>query len=74
MNGDDQSCILVLKGHLYGMGYLQADIQITDIETLKEQLTEYKENSFTRNLVRDYAIRFPEKVIMLESSAVQSSH
>ncbi len=74
LNGDDQSCILVLKGHLYGMGYLQADIQITDIETLKEQLTEYKENSFTRNLVRDYAIRFPEKVIMLESSAVQSSH
>ena len=74
LNGDDQSCILVLNGHLYGMGYLQADIQITDIETLKEQLTEYKENSFTRNLVRDYAIRFPEKVIMLESSAVQSSH
>ena len=70
INGDDQSCILVLNGHLYGMGYLQADIQITDVETLKEQLTEYKENSFTRNLVRDYAIRFPEKVIMLENSIV----
>ena len=74
LNGDDQSFILVLNGHLFGMGYLQTDIQITDIETLKEQLTEYKENSFTRNLVRDYAVRFPEKVIMLESSAVQSSH
>ena len=70
LNGDDQSCILVLNGHLYGMGYLQADIQITDVDTLKEQLTEFKENSFTRNLVRDFAIRFPEKVIMLETSIV----
>lgn len=74
LNGDDQSCILILKGHLYGMGYLQADIQITDVEMLKEHLTEYKENSFTRNLVKDYAIRFPEKVMMLESSTVQLSH
>lgn len=67
INGDDQSCILVLEGKFYGMGYIPADVQITTPEALKDQLTIYKENSFIRNLVNGYAARFPGKVIMLQT-------
>lgn len=65
LNGEDQSCILVCEGTFYGMGYIPAGTTVSDVETLKEQLTMYKENSFIRNLVNGYAARFPQKVIQL---------
>lgn len=67
INGDDQSCILVSEGVFYGMGYLPADVKITNPDSLKDYLTTYKENSFIRNLVNGYAARFPSKVMMLDS-------
>ena len=66
INGDDQSCILVSEGTFYGMGYIPADVQITDPDSLKDYLTAYNENSFIRNLVNGYAARFPSKVKMLD--------
>jgi DNA polymerase-3 subunit epsilon len=65
LNGDDRSCVLVWEGRFYGMGYLPADVQLTDPEMLKEYVTRYKENSFIRNLVNGYAARFPSRVISL---------
>ncbi len=68
INGDDQSCILMWEGTFYGMGYIPADVQITNPDSLKKYLTIYKENSFIRNLVNGYAARFPEKVVVFENS------
>lgn len=65
VNGTDQSCILILEGKFYGMGYIPVDVQITTVDALKDQLTSYKENSFIRNLVIGFAARFPSKVVML---------
>lgn len=62
VNGDDQSCILIAEGKFYGMGYIPADVNGTDLESLKDYLTIYKENSFIRNLLLGYASRFPEKI------------
>jgi len=59
----ERSCILVLEGAFYGMGYIHDEHQPEDPETLKDQLTQYRENSFIRNLVLGYAARFPDKVI-----------
>lgn len=70
INGDDQSCILVQDGKLYGMGYIPANAQIANVETIKEYLSIYKENSYIRNLVNSYAARFPAKVIMLDTVTV----
>ncbi len=70
LNGDDQSCILVLEGQFYGMGYLPADTGITSPETVKDYLTVYKENSFIHNLVHGYASRYPEKVVLFEAVTV----
>ena len=67
MNPDERSCILVWKGKFFGMGYVPADIQITDLEMLKDHLTPYKENTFIRNLINGYATRFPSRVMMFES-------
>ena len=72
LNDEEQSCILVLKGKFYGMGYLPASIQISELEILKEFLTPYKENSFIRNIINGFAAKHPAKVMMLEE--VQSSH
>jgi DNA polymerase-3 subunit epsilon len=66
INGEDQSCILVLEGKFYGMGYIPTDIQITDPLSLKDHLTIYKENSTIRNLVYGFAARFPSKVMQFE--------
>jgi DNA polymerase III subunit epsilon len=68
INGEDQSCILVLEGTFYGMGYIPADAQITNPDMIKDYLTIYKENSYIRNLVNGYAARFPSKVIYFETT------
>jgi len=65
LGADDRSCILVLEGSFYGMGYLPAGFPASEVTLLREQLTQYRENSFIRNLVHGYAARFPEKLIWL---------
>ena len=75
LNADEQSCILVWEGKFYGMGYIPADIPISEPEDLKDLLTPYKENLFIRNMVHGYAARFPGKVRLFSSTlALQSSH
>ena len=37
-DSSEESCILIENGRFYGMGYLDKDLQIQDLETLKEQL------------------------------------
>jgi DNA polymerase-3 subunit epsilon len=70
INDDDQSCILVWEGSFYGMGYIPADIELTNPTSLKYLLTVYKENSYIRNLVNGYAGRFPSKVVLFEKDIV----
>lgn len=70
ITGDDKSCVLVLEGEFYGMGYIPADAQITSPEEMKEYMTMYRENSFIRNLINGYAARFPSKVLKFETIAV----
>ncbi len=41
LNGEDKSCILVWEGTFYGMGYIPADAQIINSDSLKEYLTTY---------------------------------
>jgi DNA polymerase-3 subunit epsilon len=56
------SCVLMLNGEFYGMGYLPDDLQVHDVDTLAGFLTRYPDNSFVRNLVLKYAEKFPEKI------------
>src|SRR5204863_3491287 len=78
VNGNDKSCILVLNGKLYGMGYLPDDVQITNTEVLKDYVQPYKENSFIRNLLNGFAARHPQKIVRLNdvipSPSIESFH
>lgn len=69
-NGDEQSCILVEKGKLTGMGYLPYDIAITDPVAIRDHMTPYKESFFTRNLLAGYIAKNPTKAIMLTEVSV----
>lgn len=66
ITGNDRSCVLICDGSFYGMGYIPADVTITNTEQVKEYLTVYKENSYIRNLVNGFAARFPSKVILFD--------
>lgn len=51
----EQSCILMEKGRFYGMGYVPKDVPVSDSTMLKDWLTQYPENDFIRNLLRQQA-------------------
>jgi DNA polymerase-3 subunit epsilon len=74
IQADEKSCILVLKGKFYGMGYIPADAQVTALETLQDLLPRYKENSYISNLIHSYITKFPEKIKILDKEIVQSNH
>ena len=61
----EQSCILMEKGKFYGMGYIPADVSVTNREMLKQYLTQYPENDYIRGLVYQYAEKHPHKKICL---------
>lgn len=60
---DERSCLWVEAGHFYGMGYLPADVAITDIEAVKDYLTAYKSNQYIMQLLYGFAEKHPSRVI-----------
>jgi DNA polymerase-3 subunit epsilon len=60
-HASEESCVLIENGRFYGMGWLDKNIQIRDLEELKEQLTVYPENDYMRGLVYSFAEKWPEK-------------
>jgi len=70
LNNENRSCILVLEGNFYGMGYIPTDTQLTNPDMIKEYLTSYKENSFIRNLINGFAAQFPGKVVRFEKMVI----
>ena len=67
LSAEENSCILVENGKLYGMGYLPVDIQLYNVEMLKDHLQLYRDNSVISNLILSYAARYPSKVMKFES-------
>jgi DNA polymerase-3 subunit epsilon len=62
---EERSCVLIEKGKFYGMGYLPSDVNIHEVDELKNYLTPYIENDYIRGMVFQYAERFPYKKIPL---------
>lgn len=59
---EERSCIWVEKGHFYGMGYITAEVGITELTEIKEYVTQYKSNSYIMQLIYRFVERFPGKV------------
>ena len=66
MDDNEQSCILVHKGNLYGMGYIDDEMHLKDISLLQQKLEPLQDNDYIRNLVFKHAAIYPEKCISIE--------
>jgi DNA polymerase III subunit epsilon len=64
-NSMEESCVLIENGRFYGMGYLDKETEIRDLESLKEQLTAYPENDYMRGLVYLFAEKWPSKKLAI---------
>jgi DNA polymerase III subunit epsilon len=62
---EKESCVLVQDGKFYGMGIIKEE-SISDIDTLKEKLTPYPENEVIKSMIRQYAERYPARVLKFE--------
>lgn len=62
LRDEEQSCILVVKGKLYGMGYIPREVQVMQPDAIKDFVQPYKENSVIRNLLYGYTVKNPSKV------------
>lgn len=67
------SCILIERGHFYGMGYVPKHIAPDHMEKLKTYLTRYRDNSYIQRIVRDHCEQYPEKVIAIMDNTVSST-
>jgi DNA polymerase-3 subunit epsilon len=62
-NDGEQSCLLVEQGRFYGMGYLPEHYEVSDINELKQNLTQYADNDYVRGLVYQHAEKYPHQKI-----------
>ncbi|WP_411274659.1 exonuclease domain-containing protein [Daejeonella sp.] len=67
----EKSCILMEKGFFYGMGFIPADQEICDISKLKGLLTVHPSNDYIKNMVKNHAVKFPERVISFDSLSAE---
>jgi DNA polymerase-3 subunit epsilon len=63
---DEISCIMVVQGNFFGMGYLPRDFDNITPKAIAEYIKPYKENSYIRNLLNSFYNNFPHQVKMLE--------
>lgn len=61
---DEHSCLLIEKGKFYGMGYISHYFNANNIEQLKDYLTPYPGNDYIRNMISNYAMRHPERMMV----------
>ncbi|MCW3073730.1 MAG: polymerase subunit epsilon [Flaviaesturariibacter sp.] len=62
LQAEELSCIMVINGSFFGMGYLPKDITITSTESIQEYIQPYKENSYITTLLNSYISKFPHQV------------
>ena len=58
---DEHSCLLIEKGKFYGMGYISHYFDADNLDQLKNHLTPYPGNDYIRNMVDNYAVRYPDR-------------
>ncbi|MFL5808315.1 MAG: exonuclease domain-containing protein [Flavisolibacter sp.] len=66
LSQDELSCIMVVRGSFFGMGYLPKNLQDLTEKTIAEYIKPYKENSYIRTLLLSHASQFPAQVKLLE--------
>ena len=60
LNENENSCIMVVKGSFFGMGYLPKNLTRLSEEVLSEYINAYKENSYISLLLQSYVNQNPQ--------------
>lgn len=68
LSGNEQSCVLIEKGKFAGMGKVPKEVSFVTSEAVKKHMEILPENTFIRNLVFEYANKFPERKSTFERS------
>lgn len=63
---DEVSCIMVVQGSFFGMGYLPKNFETITQKAIEEYITPYKDNSTIRMLLRSFATSNPEQIKIIE--------
>jgi DNA polymerase-3 subunit epsilon len=62
MSDEEQSCILVMRGDFFGMGYLPKERSELSIKRVQEFIQPYKDNSTIRTLLNSHLVHNPSQV------------
>jgi len=62
MKEEEVSCIMVLNGSFFGMGYLPKDFNLVNQKAIAEYIQPYKENSFIRTLLNSHFAANPHQI------------
>jgi DNA polymerase-3 subunit epsilon len=62
LNDEEMSCIMVVKGSFFGMGYLPKNFDTITEAAITEYIKPYKENSFIRTLLNAHFTKFPDQI------------
>jgi DNA polymerase-3 subunit epsilon len=66
LTSDQVSCIMVVQGSFFGMGYLPKNAEKLSRKAIAEYIMPYRENSYIRNLLQNHITNFPSQVQLLE--------
>ncbi|PZF72011.1 exonuclease domain-containing protein [Taibaiella soli] len=69
LTAEEQSCILIRNGNIYGMGYIKEERLLNDLDKLQAELEPLQDNDYIRNLVYKHAAEYPEKCISFNLDA-----
>ena len=62
---EEASCIMVVQGSFFGMGYLPKNLESVSRKVIEEYIKPYKENSYIRTLLQSFYNNHPSQVKML---------
>jgi DNA polymerase-3 subunit epsilon len=62
LNEEEISCIMVVKGSFFGMGYLPKNFDTITEAAIAEYIKPYKENSYIRTLLNAHMAKFPDQI------------
>ena len=64
---DKEGCVLVEEGKFYGMGQIAEAMDLSILANIKSRLIEYPENEVMRSMIRNFAKKYPGKVVKIAS-------
>jgi DNA polymerase-3 subunit epsilon len=66
LTDDEVSCIMVVQGAFFGMGYLPKNFETITQKAIADYITPYKDNSTIRMLLHSFATTNPDQIKIID--------